>query len=375
MSDLSRYFDVNATTPMSAVSRSAWLDANERFWQNPSSLYREAGMAKQELEVCREEVADRLGLDEPERVIFTSGATEANNAMIRYVAATREGKLLMSSIEHPCVEAAVLAMFGDERTEEVAVDPGSGVIDVDRVRKLLERGGIAAVSVMAANNETGTLQPWEELAALAHEFEVPFHSDAAQWIGKLPAAKLGTCDFLTGSAHKFGGGKGIGFMVIPEDAEDFHSLIGGPQEDGRRAGTENLPAVMAMVAALEECEDGLLRDVSSKGRDAFEARMKNEGMSIVGEAGPRLWNTSMLILPHTKNLKWLIRLSQRGFSVSTGSACSAGRGNPSRVMTAMGLDFDEMSRVMRFSGGTNSSEKDWLSLADALSDVEAELRQ
>lgn len=375
MSELSRYFDVNATTPMSEVARSAWLDATERFWHNPSSLYREAGMAKQELEVCREEVADQLGIDEPERVIFTSGATEANNAIIRYLAATRQGELLVSAIEHPCVEAPVQAVFGEDRSTEVAVDPATGFIDMESVEAALKAGGVAAVSVMAANNETGTLQPWPELAVLCREYEVPFHSDAAQWIGKLPAGELGACDYLTGSAHKFGGGKGAGFVVIPEEAEDFHVAIGGPQEGGKRAGTENLPAIAAMVAALLEKDDEALSATSSKGRDVFESEMKSMGMTVVGEKGPRLWNTSMLVLPHTKNLKWLTRLSQRGFSVSTGSACSAGRGNPSRVMAAMGLDFDEMSRVMRFSGGWETSVDDWGALAAAVKEVEADLRQ
>ena len=378
MPDFSRYFDCNATTPMSSVARDAWIEANGRFWQNPSSLYREAGMAKQELERCREEVADHLGIDEPERVIFTSGATEANNAIIRYLAESRKGRLLVSAIEHPCVEAPSQAWFGEERCHAIGVDPVSGGIDLAEVEVQLRAGGVAAVSVMAANNETGTLQPWKELAELCRDHAVPFHSDAAQWIGKLPSGGLGECDFLTGSGHKFGGGKGVGFLVIPEEADAFHGLIGGPQEGGRRAGTENLPAVIAMVAALTERSDSDLEEVAAAnavGRDAFEREMTAIGMKLIGADGPRLWNTSMFVLPHTKNLKWLIRLSQRGFSVSTGSACSAGRGNPSRVMAAMGLDFDEMGRVMRVSGGWETTGEDWSDLAAAIREVAGELTQ
>lgn len=363
---------------MSAVARDAWSDASARFWHNPSSLYREAGLARQELEFCREAVADHLGIEEPERVIFTSGATEANNAILSHLAGRREGMLLVSAVEHPCVEAPARAFFGAERCRELAVDATTGLVQVSEVAEELKRGKVAAVSVMAANNETGTLQPWRELSALCRAEGVPFHCDAAQWIGKAPAAELGFCDFLTGSGHKFGGGKGVGFLVVPEDGDDFHGFIGGPQEDGRRAGTENLPAVFAMVAALRERDDASLegiRGAAEAARDQFEDHLAALGVAVVGKTGPRLWNTSMLVLPHTRNLKWLTRLSQRGFSVSTGSACSAGKGNPSRVMAAMGLDFDEMSRVLRVSGGWDSSESDWSALAAALCEVEAELRQ
>jgi len=232
--------------------------------------------------------------------------------------------------------------------------------------------------VMAANNETGVLQPWREVAELCRNYSVPFHSDAAQWIGKLPAGELGGCDFLTGSGHKFSGGKGVGFMVVPEGLDDFQGFMGGPQEDGRRAGTENLPAVMAMVAALTEREDSLLEDVAATQgarRDDFEHRISGLGVKLIGASGPRLWNTSMFVLPHTKNLKWLTRLSQLGFSVSTGSACSAGKGNPSRVMSAMGLDFEEMGRVMRISGGWETTADDWAALAAAILEVSADLTQ
>lgn len=374
---LSGYFDYNATTPMLSQAREAWLEATERYWHNPSSLYREAGMAKQELEQCREEVADYLGIDEPERVVFTSGATEANNAILRHLAEKTHGRLLVSAVEHPCVEAPAHAWFGADRSGEIPVNPGSGVVDLDWLKEELKKGDVAAVSVMAANNETGTLQPWEKIAELAAETGIPFHSDAAQWIGKLPSESLGVCDYVTGSSHKFGGGKGVGFLLVPED-EDFHGFMGGPQEEGRRAGTENLPAILAMVAALEDKSKDHLDSIASLregDRDRFEGKIESLGLRAIGVSGPRLWNTSMLLLPHAKNLKWLTRLSQRGFSVSTGSACSAGKGNPSRVMAAMGLEYEEMGRVLRISGGWETTKEEWMSLADALEEVGEELSQ
>lgn len=356
-------------------AREAWLELSGKHWQNPSSLYREAGEAKHLLEYYREELADELSVDDPERVVFMSGATEANNAVIQYLASVHEGAIAVSSIEHPCVAAPVAKYFAENQIREIQIDPESGMVLLDALESWLEKGEVKSVSVMAANNETGILQPWEKLAELCHEHGAAFHMDSAQWFGKLPCAEIADCGYVTGSGHKFGGGKGVGFLVLPEaelDSGSFHGLAGGPQEEGRRAGTENLPAIAAMVTAFKVREE--VMDSDSAGRDLFEQRIESElGCRVLGKGAPRLWNTSMLVLPHTKNLKWLTRLSQRGFSVSTGSACSAGQGNPSRVMAAMGLDFDEMSRVLRVSGGWDTTVDDWVALADAMSTVAAEL--
>ncbi|MDF1741109.1 MAG: aminotransferase class V-fold PLP-dependent enzyme [Verrucomicrobiales bacterium] len=375
MSDLSGYFDFNATTPMLPAAKVVLAEMADKHWQNPSSLYREAGEVKHLLEHYREELADELAVDDPERIIFMSGATEANNAVVEYLASSHDGAIVVSAIEHPCVVAPVAKYFGESRVRELSVDPVSGVVLLDQLEGGLKSGEVKVVSVMAANNETGIIQPWEEISRLCRESGVTLHTDAAQWFGKLPCGTIADCGYVTGSGHKFGGGKGVGFLVLPEDELDggrFHGLTGGPQEEGRRAGTENLPAIAAMVTALKERETTLKSD--SMGRDLFEARVESElGCRIPGKESRRLWNTSMLVLPHSKNLKWLTRLSQRGFCVSTGSACSAGQGNPSRVMAAMGLDFEEMSRVLRVSCGWETTAEDWLALSDALAAVAVEL--
>ena len=377
MADLAKYFDFNATAPTRRSAKAAFDETTERFWHNPSSLYREAGAAKLRLEDCREEMADRLGIDEPERLVFTSGATEANNALVDFMVENSEKPLAVSSIEHPCVQAPSERYLESGKVREIPVNGRTGIVDLDLIRSWVSSGEISAVSVMAANNETGVLQPWAEIAGLCREHGVMFHTDAAQWIGKMPVEKLGLCDFLTGSGHKFGGGKGSGFLVLPDNemGQSFHGLIGGPQEEGRRAGTENLPAVAAMVAALNDFSDvDLAVPARASGRDQFEQLMRGKiKCEVLAQESPRLWNTSMLVLPHTKNLKWLTRLSNRGFCVSTGSACSAGRGNPSRVMAAMGLDFDAMSRVIRLSGGWETTVDEWGALAEALFEVESEL--
>lgn len=373
------YFDHNATTPMSAAARAAWLEAAERYWHNPSGLYREAGDARSVLEDWRETLADFLGIDEPERIVFTSGATEANNAVIAHVAGALSGYLVTSEIEHPCVAASIGRYLETSRVRCLPTDAATGVVDLAPLEEWIGKGEVGAVSLMAANNETGALQPWREAADFCREHGIPFHTDAAQWFGKRPADGLGDAGYVTGSGHKFGGGKGVGFLILPEDEGDrpFHGLVGGPQEHGRRAGTEDLPGIAAMVTALLEHHEGTLAplwECQAGWRDEFEARIGKEGgVRLLAKEGPRLWNTSMFVLPHAKNVKWLTRLSQRGFAVSTGSACSAGKGNPSAVMMAMGLDYEEMGRVLRVSGGPGTSREDWKGLAEAILEVGAEL--
>jgi len=368
------YFDYNATTPPASSALEAWSDSMASGWHNPSSLYRDAAAAKQRLEDLREDLADWLDCDEPERIIWTAGATEANNAVLRHFAVRGE-TVAVSAVEHPCVAAPAADWFPPDRLGVLPVDPATGAVDPGDAFRTIEHQRPALVSVMAANNETGALQPWREIAAICRDHEIPFHCDAAQWIGKLPSTGLSECDFLTGSAHKFGGPRGVGFLVVPNDFHDFHLATGGPQEGGRRAGTEDLAGVAALAAALANHDDASLGAQSAERaarRDRFEERIiESVGVRIPGRRGRRLWNTSLFILPREKNLKWLTRLDRLGFAVSTGSACSAGRGNPSAVMAAMGLDFEEMGRVLRVSGGWDTSDEEWQELAAALEEIDA----
>ena len=377
MIDLKKYFDHNATTPLCASAREAWLEMADRHWENPSSLYREAGQARRLLEDLREVLAGALEADEAERLVFNSGATEGNNAVIQHWAeeSPPQAKVVLSAVEHPSLRAAADRHFGSARLIEVPVLPETGELDFEAFQQVLsEEKSLAGVSVMAANNETGTLQPIEEVLNLCRERTVPYHCDAAQWFGKRDATGFAGFSFVTGSAHKFGGPKGTGFLLLPEDWEtsDFTGLAGGPQENQRRGGTEDLPGIAAMIAALSSEEWN--RPLCAEARDRFEKKLSATGsFRFIGNQGPRLANTSMILLPWEKNLKWLTRLSAQGFGVSTGSACSAGKGNPSRVMEAMGLSFDEMGRVLRISGGPGQGVSEWTALADAIIEIAGEL--
>ncbi len=365
------YFDHNATTPPHPAAREAWLRASERHWHNPSSLYRDAGLASQQLEAARERLGSLLGA-EAERIVFTSGATESNNAL--FASLPQDAVVLISAIEHPSVREAARR----RKVIELPVNT-DGIVEPDVVAKAISAHQPVLVSVMAANNESGALQPWQEIAALCRKHEVPFHADAAQWIGKLDASTLGECDFITGSAHKFGGPKGCGFLVLPEEDSRLSFMRGGPQENGRRAGTENYPAIEAMVAALETLVPRLeeCAKVQAGLRDQFVASLRTGfgELRVISEAAPRLWNTALMVMPAHDNLKWLTRLSRRGFSISTGSACSSGKEGSSVVVTALGATPEELRRVVRISSGWDTSKEDWQALAAAFAEVCAELNQ
>lgn len=371
------YFDHNATTALSPAAREAWLRATDKHWHNPSSLYREAGLAAQALESARERLADLLGV-EPERVVFTSGASEANNTLFAGLARClpADGAVVLSAVEHPSVREAARAWLGRGRVAEAPVDD-QGVVTPEALKAVLQRHQPALVSIMAANNESGVLQPWEELLPLCREAGVRFHADAAQWTGKLDSAALGACDYLTGSAHKFGGPKGIGFLVVADASESFPLLHGGPQENSRRAGTENYPAIEAMVTALESVTPRLAAVAGEQAghRDAFLAAMKQrfDGLRVISEGAPRLWNTALMVMPRHDNLKWLTRLTRLGFAISTGSACSSGKEGSSVVVQALGATWEELKRVVRVSGGWDTSAQDWQALLEAFVEAGAGL--
>jgi cysteine desulfurase len=364
------YFDHNATTPLHPAARDAWLRASEKHWHNPSSLYRDAGLASQQLESARERLGTLIGA-EAERIVFTSGATESNNALFATLPA--DALVVISAIEHPSVREAARG----RNVVELPVN-AAGVVEVDGLKHLISKRP-ALVSVMAANNESGALQPWREMAALCREHGVLFHTDAAQWLGKLDAANLGECDFITGSAHKFGGSKGCGFLVLPTEDSRLGFIRGGPQEHGRRAGTENYPAIEAMVTALETITPRLseIALTQSKLRDAFITGMRArfEPLRVISESAPRLWNTVLMVMPEHDNLKWLTRLSRRGFSISTGSACSSGKEGSSVVVTALGASPEELKRVVRISSGWETTAEEWQTIATTFVEVFEELNR
>jgi cysteine desulfurase len=370
------YFDHNATTPLLAEARAAWLEAADKFIGNPSSPHRLGQRAEAALQGAREQLAALLGCDAMD-IAWTSGTTESNNMVFHHFARSLDGEaeVWVSAVEHPCVLAAADFYF-PKRARRIPVTR-AGVMEPDWVRDRLRKRKPALVAVMAANNETGVLQPWREVLAVCRDARVAFFCDAAQWIGKLPAQGLGACDFVSGCAHKFGGPKGVGFLKCPASTRIAPLLVGGKQEEGRRAGTENVASVLAMMAALEARERSLAAGEHKPRlawRELFERSLLKQlpGSEIVGAGIERLWNTVSGLMPEADcQQRWVVKLDKFGYAVSTGSACASGREEPSHVLAAMGRTPGEAGRVLRFSSGWETSEEDWRSLLDGLRKVHA----
>ncbi len=369
------YFDHNATHPLSDAAREAWLRATRDFIGNPSSPHRLGARAEKALDEARAKLAAWLGCS-PIDVVWTSGATEANNAVLHHAAQTNAAEVWISAIEHPCVLASAERYFG-KRVRVIPVER-VGVISLEWLANELRQKVPALVAVMAANNETGVLQPWREVRERCREHGVAFFTDAAQWLGKQPAAGLGAADFVSGCAHKFGGPQGVGFVKVPAGFRSL--LVGGPQEEGRRAGTENVAGVLAMIAGLEEREAQLSRGEATE-RLAWRAEFERElmevlpGTEIVGATAERLWNTVSALMPELPDCRqrWVVKLDKLGFAVSTGSACASGKEAPSHVLSAMGFEPSQAARALRFSAGWETTREDWMKLLAGLSRAATEL--
>ena len=374
------YFDYNSTAPVMKEAREAWLEATEKISGNPSSMHDFGARAAAAMLAARQKLAGFMGCN-PADIIWTSGATEANNTVMHHFSRTLDAKteVWVSAMEHPCVMESAQYYFG-KRLRLIPVTH-DGVIDLEWLTMELADRRPGLVGVMAANNETGVIQPWREILAICQSYQVPFFTDAVQWLGKMPAKGLGDCDFVSGAAHKFGGPRGIGFLKVPHKLHLTPLLLGGHQERDMRAGTENVATIVSMLAALEVREkqisnnQHLLRGVW---RDNFEREFLRAvpDAVIVGAKSPRLWNTVSALMPEgDKRHLWVVKLDKAGFAASTGSACTTGKEEPSHVLAAMGFKAAQAIRAVRFSAGWETTEADWDALAKVLVKVHAEFHQ
>jgi len=366
------YFDNNATTRPCEVALAAHSEALSEDWRNPSAPSSSAARVRVKLDLAREKLAACLGVS-LDTISFTSGATESNNAVFSHLARASStlARVLLSPVEHPSVRESASRYFSG-RVDVLPAD-GSGIVDPSILGPALDATQVALVSVMAANNETGVVQSWEEIAGMCRAHGVPFHCDATQWVGKLPSGQLDACDYLSASAHKFGGLKGVGILKA---SAEVSFIVGGEQESGRRAGTENYPGVAAMLAAMEESESFVETPILEKARNAFEEslRVSIPGIEVLGENVSRLWNVSALLMPRFDNFRWVGKLEKIGHEVSTGSACATGKGGPSHVSLAMGLSPEQARRVVRVSGSRETTPAEWSALADAFRLAHEELQ-
>lgn len=372
------YLDHNATAPLRPEVREAMLAAFD-FVGNPSSVHAEGRAARAAIEDARIKVAALVNA-RPEDVIFTSGGTEANALALAPSTAGGSWKAFISSIEHPSVLSGGRFEPGARAILPVT---GEGIVDLDSLGGMLAdevpEGSRPFVSVMAANNETGALQPVAAAAALVHEAGGVLHTDAVQVAGRLPLdmSALGA-DLLTLSAHKIGGPKGVGALVLAEGASVQPLMTGGGQEGRRRPGTENVAGIVGFGVAAELAAKELpSRGEMARLRDALEEGVRTIAPDAVvfAQSVPRLPNTSLIAVPGLKAETLVIGLDLAGVSVSAGSACSSGKVENSHVLTAMGAAPELARAAIRISLGFRSCDNDIQDFLGAFGDLVKRLRK
>lgn len=355
------YLDHNATSPLRPQARAALERA--LGCANPSSIHAEGRKARVLAEEARAQVAQLVNAS-AQSITFTSGGTEANALALHaaiYGAMERDARLtrlFVCAIEHDSVTAnaaALVERFAGLRLETLPVT-AQGVLDLEALRAALREGkGRAFVAVMAANNETGAIQPTTEIIRLAREAGALTFVDAVQAAGKIPLAF--DADYLTVSSHKLGGPQGAGALVVKPDAPFAAQILGGGQERSHRAGTENVAAIAGFGAAAEAAHN---EKANPALRDAFETALKKVAPDaiIFSENAPRLANTSNFAAPGIVAETAVMALDLDGVMLSSGAACSSGKVKPSHVLAAMGVEEELARCALRVSFGWNSTEQD-----------------
>ncbi len=377
------YLDHAATTPMLPEALAAMTEELAQVG-NPSSLHNQGRRARRVVEESRELIAEAYGA-RPSEVVFTSGGTEADNLAVkglfwaRHDAEPAFRRVLAASAEHHAVLDAVNWLAEHEGAEAcwLPVD-ATGTLSPATAREFIERdpGSVALVSVMWANNEVGTVQPVAELAAIAREYQIPFHSDAVQAAGQLPVSLAGSgATALTITGHKIGGPVGAGALLLCRGADPVPILHGGGQERDVRSGTLDAPAIRAFATAVEISR--MRRDDEAKRlaalRDDLIARVRASVPDAVLNGPPpgpdRLPGNAHFSFPGCEGDALLMLLDAKGIACSTGSACTAGVARPSHVLLAMGADDARARGSLRFSLGHSSTQQDVDAVGAAIHEV------
>jgi cysteine desulfurase len=374
------YFDYNATTPLDPAVREAMLPFLGDVWGNPSSVHHVGRKARALLDDARDRAAKFLGA-KPSEIVFTSGGTESNNLAVLGTARLLKSKgkhLITSSVEHHAVVHCFDFLEKKEGFEvtRLAVD-ASGRVTPDDLKRAI-RTDTVLVSVMAANNEIGTLQPVSELGAFCRERGIVFHTDAVQWFGKESFEKSGlfNANLVSVCAHKFHGPKGAGLLWIKSPLLPDPVLLGGSHENERRAGTENLAGIFGLVSALERFikpsvfDKAKLKPFSEK---LFSTIEQIDGCELVSPRNDCLTNTVSFVVAGADSIALLAGLDVEGICASSGSACSAGSIEPSHVIVAIGKK-DLANSLVRFSLGRETTMEEVDFVCDALPEIVKRVR-
>ena len=374
------YADNAATTKMSEAAITAMTDCVRNWYGNPSSLYTIGQKAKEKLEEAREEIAAVINTS-PREIIFTSGGSEADNQALLTAAinGNKQGKthIISSAFEHHAILHTLNKL--EKNGFEITLLPvhENGIIRLDELEAAI-RKDTCLVTIMTANNEIGTIQPVAEIGEICHNHGVLFHTDAVQAVGHLPIdVKAQNIDMLSASAHKFHGPKGVGFLYARKGIILQNLIEGGAQERGKRAGTENLPGIMAMAAALKEAAANMeqnnahlteIRDYIIKGLSEIPHSALN------GDANQRLPGNVNFSFEGIEGEGILLLLDQKGISASSGSACTSGALDPSHVLLAIGRIHDVAHGSLRLSIGEDITKEEADYIIKSVKEVVAHLR-
>ena len=375
------YLDHAATTAMRSEVLEAMKPYFTKEFYNPSSMYQPGQEVKKKIEEVRAQIAGIIGA-QPEEIYFTSGGTEADNWALTAMARTgkqRPGHIITSTIEHHAIGHTCMRLeqMGCKVTW-LPVD-GRGRIHVEDLKKHLDKN-TALISIMYANNEIGTIQPIDEIGALAHQYGIPFHTDAVQACGQIPIdVQKSRIDLLSASAHKFQGPKGVGFLYVRKELPLHNLLEGGGQERGLRAGTENVPGIIGMGKALELAVASLeeRRKRETFLRDFLIQRVEREipFVRINGHRWYRVPNNINLSFRFVNSESLLILLDMEGICASGGSACNSGSTEPSHVIQAIHVPDEYKNGVIRLTLGEENTLEEINRVVDILKIKVEELRK
>lgn len=373
------YFDHSATTPIDKRVLDAMMPYLGDFFGNPSSVYRAAQEVRKAVEEAREKVASLIGA-KPKEIIFTSGGTEANNTAIKGIAfSKRSGHIITSAIEHPAV-LKVVQWLEKNGFEATYVGVGSDcLVDPDDVRKAIRKDTIL-ISIMHANNEVGTIQPIEEIAKIAHENGIVFHTDAVQTAGKIEidVEKMGI-DLLSLSAHKIYAPKGVGALYVRKGIKIETLLHGGHQEWNKRGGTENVAGIVGLGKAAEIAKHEMASEAQRLRvlRDKLENGVRERINEVIfnGHRLKRLPSISNFCVKYVEGEAMLLTLDFHGIAASSGSACTSGSLEPSHVLLAMGIPPEIAHGSLRLSLGRENTEEHVDKFLEVLPPIVERLRE